>query len=294
MTILVGVDAGGTKTTAAVARDGHELVRETGPAGTVRPGRVLASATAIASTVRAALSRVNELRADRMVVGAAGVGREEERKALHAALRAEGIAPQVEITTDIEIALEAGFGKGPGIVLLAGTGSFAISRRADGSLHRQGGYGWQMSDEGSGYALGRAALQAVSRAHDGRGPATELTRLVLQAARASKFDELVRWSVTALPTEVAGLATGVMAAARDGDAVAVGLVAQAVQDLVGLVVPMLQGFSGNLPPVATAGGLLDNDPIRSMARAELKKHGVGMMDEPLDPVAGALALAGSS
>ena len=110
-----------------------------------------------------------------MVVGAAGVGRDEERKALHAALRAEGIAATVHITTDIEIALEAAYGKGPGIVLLAGTGSFAIARLADGSLKRQGGYGWQMGDEGSGYALGRSALTAVGRAFDGRGPATGLS-----------------------------------------------------------------------------------------------------------------------
>ena len=129
--------AGGTKTVAAVAQDGKELARETGPAGTVRPGRVLASATAIASTVRQALARVGKVRADKMVVGAAGVGRDEERKALHAALRAEGIATTVHITTDIEIALEAAYGKGPGIVLLAGTGSFAIARLADGTLKRE-------------------------------------------------------------------------------------------------------------------------------------------------------------
>ena len=107
MTLVVGVDAGGTKTVAAVAQGGKELARETGPAGTVRPGRVLASATAIASTVRQALARVGKVRADKMVVGAAGVGRDEERKALHAALRAEGIATTVHITTDIEIALSA-------------------------------------------------------------------------------------------------------------------------------------------------------------------------------------------
>ncbi|HEX9893947.1 MAG TPA: BadF/BadG/BcrA/BcrD ATPase family protein [Gemmatimonadales bacterium] len=291
MSILVGVDAGGTKTVAAVAREGKELARETGPAGTVRPGRVLASATAISSTVRQALARISEIRADRLVVGAAGVGREEERNALHAALRAEGLAPQVRITTDIEIALEDGFSKGPGIVLLAGTGSFAIGRHGDGSLHRQGGYGWQMSDEGSGYALGRSALHAVGRARDGRGPATELTAAVLRTARSQHFDELVRWSVTALPTEVAGLATAVLEVAREGDAVAEGLLQQAVRDLVSLVTPLLPGFQGNLPEVAIAGGLLDNEPLRTLAREALRAQGVKMMERTLDPVTGALALA---
>ena len=291
MSIIIGVDAGGTKTTAAVSRDGKELARETGPAGTVRPGRVLASATAISTTVRLVLSKINEVRGDRMVVGAAGVGREEERKALHAALRAEGLAPQVRITTDIEIALQAAFGKARGIVLLAGTGSFAIARHADGTIHRQGGYGWQMSDEGSGYWLGRAALQAVSRARDGRGPATELTAAVLRTARSNSFDELVRWSVTALPTEVAGVAAAVLEVARQGDQVAQALLRQSVEELAGLVVPLLPGFGGKPPEVAIAGGLLDNEPLRSMAREALSSKGVKMMEEILDPVSGALALA---
>ena len=292
MSILIGVDAGGTKTTAAVSRDGKELARETGPAGTVRPGRVLASATAISTTVRLVLSKINETRADRMVVGAAGVGREEERKALHAALRAEALAPQVRITTDIEIALQAAFGKAAGIVLLAGTGSFAIARLADGTINRQGGYGWQMSDEGSGYWLGRSALQAVSRARDGRSPAApELTAAVLRTARSNSFDELVRWSVTALPTEVAGLAAAVTEVARQGDQVAQALLRQSVEELAGLVVPLLPGFGGKPPEVAIAGGLLDNEPLRSMAREALSSKGVKMMEAILDPVAGALALA---
>ena len=291
MTLVVGVDAGGTKTVAAVAQGGKELARETGPAGTVRPGRVLASATAIASTVRQALARVGKVRADKMVVGAAGVGRDEERKALHAALRAEGIATTVHITTDIEIALSAAYGKGPGIVLLAGTGSFAIARLADGTLKRQGGYGWQMGDEGSGYALGRSALTAVGRAYDGRGPATGLSTAILEGARLGSFNELVRWSVTALPTEVAGMALPVLRLAREGDAVALELVEHAAQELVALIVPLLGAFGGKVPPVATAGGLLDQEPLKEFAKQTLARHQAAMRDDALDPVVGAIQLA---
>jgi len=291
MTLVVGVDAGGTKTVAAVAQQGKELARETGPAGTVRPGRVLASATAIASTVRQALARVGKIRAEKMVVGAAGVGRDEERKALHAALRAEGIASMVHITTDIEIALEAAYGKGPGIVLLAGTGSFAIARLADGSLKRQGGYGWQMGDEGSGYALGRSALTAVGRAFDGRGPDTALSAAILEGARLGTFNELVRWSVTALPTEVAGLALPVLRLAREGDPVAIELVEQSAHDLAALVIPLLDSFGGNAPPVATAGGLLDQEPLKGFAKRALEAHKATMRDDALDPVTGAIQLA---
>ena len=110
------------------------------------------------------------------MVGAAGAGREPEREELRKALRGENLAPTVVVTTDIEIALAAAFTDGPGIVVSAGTGSVAVGRDQAGKRHRIGGYGWQMGDEGSGYAIGRAALGAVSRAVDARSPKTGAQR----------------------------------------------------------------------------------------------------------------------
>ena len=128
------------------------------------PGRALASASTIVEVVRAALSDAGRLRGDVLVVGAAGAGREPERDELRTALRNENIASHVMVTTDIEVALAGAFADGPGIVVSAGTGSVAVGRDRKGARHRMGGYGWQMGDEGSGYAIGRASLGAVSRA----------------------------------------------------------------------------------------------------------------------------------
>ena len=86
----------------------------------------------------------------------------------------------MRVTTDIEIALTAAFGDGPGIVVVAGTGSVVLGRDPEGRMLRRGGYGWQMGDEGSGYAIGRAALGAVSRAHDGRSPETAITPVLME------------------------------------------------------------------------------------------------------------------
>ena len=82
------------------------------------------------------------------MVGAAGAGRPEERDELRSALRSEDLADQIHITGDIEIALAAAFGNDPGIVVTSGTGSVAVARDSFGRLHRAGGYGWQMGDEG--------------------------------------------------------------------------------------------------------------------------------------------------
>jgi len=294
MTVLLGIDAGGTKTVAAVTDGARELARATGASSAVRPGRAMAAAGTIATVARSALAQAGLLRADVMVVGAAGVGREEERQALRDALRIETLAERLIVTTDIEIALQSAFGKGPGIVLLAGTGSFAVGHLPDGGIARQGGHGWQMGDDGSAYALGRAALVAASRGHDGRAPATSLEAALVRATRARDFNDLVRWSVVAGPPEVAALAPVVLDAAAAGDPVALSLRDDAVADLVAQVAALLPRFSGmtEAVPVALAGGLLEREGLRAPVTAALRAlPGLVLHEALLDPVQGALALA---
>jgi N-acetylglucosamine kinase-like BadF-type ATPase len=292
MSIVVGVDAGGTRTTAVVADGGRRLARAEGPAGAVRPGRAMAAAGTIAHVVRSALVQTGRVRADVLVVGASGVGRDDERQSLRDALRMEALADRLIVTTDIEIALVAAFGSGPGIVLLAGTGSFAVARGEDGSHRRQGGYGWRMGDEGSGYALGEAALRAVGQAQDGRGKATALTHALCRQTRSATFNDLVRWSVAATPTEVAGLAMSVLAIAEAGDSVAAGLVRDAAGSLARLVSGLLGDNAGRVPvPVALAGGLMAQPFWRAaVCRALEGIPGAAPVDAPVEPVSGALDL----
>src|SRR2546426_7691906 len=66
-------------------------------------------------------------------------------------------------------ALATAFGTGPGILVNAGTGSIAYARDPAGELHRAGGDGWQLGDEGGGYLLGRGALDVPARPADGPG-----------------------------------------------------------------------------------------------------------------------------
>src|SRR5436309_10907189 len=156
--ILVGVDTGGSKTTIAVADEQKIRTRLVAPSAGVRPGRAILAAATIADAVRRALAQAGEVQADAVVVGAAGVGRVAERVELHAALRRERLADVLVVTTDFDLAFAA-LGTPNGIVLLAGTGSVVVGRNAEGLERRHGGYGWQMGDEGSGYAIGRAAVE---------------------------------------------------------------------------------------------------------------------------------------
>jgi N-acetylglucosamine kinase-like BadF-type ATPase len=113
-----------------------------------------------------------------------------------------------------------------------------------------------MGDEGSAYAVGEA-LRAVGHAEDGRGPETGLSEGLRRETRSTSFNDLVRWSVAATPTEVAGLATAVLAASVAGDGVARTILAEGAEALVGLVAAVQHRFpAGAQVPVALAGGLL--------------------------------------
>ena len=298
MTVLfAGADAGASHTEVVIA-DGtlRVLGRARGAAGAVTPGHAAVAGRAIVATVREALTDAK--RSDRpavLVVGAAGTGREAERRALFGALEEARVAERVEITTDAAIALESAFHQEPGMLLNAGSGSIAYARDRSGVVWRAGGLGWQFGDEGSGYALGRAALGAVSRAADGRGPPTGLSDAVAREVGGESLDDLVRWTSAAGPGAIAGLAHVVQQAARAGDAVAVELVRTAGRDLADHVVTLLGRFPPEMVvPLALAGGILTpGNPVREELLALLTERAprVSVANQAVDPPRGALALA---
>jgi N-acetylglucosamine kinase-like BadF-type ATPase len=294
---LIGVDVGGSKTAAGVSDGDQVIARADGPGAAIRPGRALASAATVAEVVRMALAKAGRLSGDILLVGAAGAGREPERDELRKALRSENVAARVVVTTDIEIALAAAFADGPGIVVSAGTGSVAVGRDRTGRQHRIGGFGWQMGDEGSGYAIGRAALGAVSRAADGRSPRTALTERVLSATRSEDFDALVRWAAGASPAEVAALAPPVLETASTGDVLAQGIADYAARELSQLAICLLPVMEIDPPiGVAITGGLLGADtPLRRRVLARLTEEpGLQPIETSVDPVLGALRLASTA
>ena len=295
--ILIGADVGGSKTAVGVSDGEQVLARADGAGAAIRPGRALASAAVIAEVVRRALAGAGRLSGDVLYVGAAGAGREPERDELRKALRGENLAPTVVVSTDIEIALAAVFDEGPGIVVSAGTGSVAVGRDRAGKQHRIGGYGWQMGDEGSGYAIGRAALGAVSRAADGRSPRTALSERVLAASRSDSFDALIRWAAGASPAEVAALAPHVLDVAAHGDPLAQGICDYAARELTQLAVCLLPVMDLQLPVgVALTGGLLSADgPLRRSVLARLREDtNLAPIETRVDAVEGAIRLAGKA
>ena len=295
--VLLGIDAGGSHTTVVVGDGaGRALTRAEGPPSAMKPGEAERSAAVMLDTARRAAAHAGvSLPAAIAVVGAAGAGRAPERDALVAALRAAGLADFVDVRGDVEIALTAAFGDGPGILINAGTGSIAYARTPDGRQHRVGGYGWQLGDEGGGYWLGRRALSAAAGAHDGLEESSTLLERLLVAMGLETFDDLIRWTATASPAQISALAPHVLNAAAEGERVAQRAVDEAAEQLVKLVQGLIRHFPATAAvSIATAGGLLrPGSPLLAALRARTATVAprARFADQPVDAPLGALALA---
>ena len=287
--IILGADIGGTSARVVLYDDDTERARAEGVGTPMRSGQGDHLAAIIADLARPLLQRGRAARADALVVGAAGAGRETERDELHAALEQQRLAWRVTVTTDAELARAAAFGGAPGVLLIAGTGSIAVARDVRGNSKRVGGLGWRMGDQGSAYWLGARALEAVGAMHDGLGGVTHLAESLCAAAHVAGIAALVRWSTTATPAEVGALGPAVIACADGGDRIAISLRDAAVEALAGLAM----AAGGGLLPIAMSGGLLaPGRPLRDRVAAALEtRHRATVVQRAIDPCRGAPVLA---
>jgi glucosamine kinase len=290
--VVIGIDGGGTHARAVVvSADGRELARVTGSAGLVSPKDPVAAAASVERLVRDAAGAAGAaLPVAALCCGLAGAGREPERDAVRFALAVAGLADVITVVGDAEAAMADAFGGDAGILLVAGTGSIAWARGADGALVRVGGWGMHLGDEGSGWAIGRAALVAVARAADGRSPATSLADAVLAHAQVHHAADLIAWAAGAGKGTVGALAPIVLAHADAGDAAATRIRDDALAELVLLVHTAARRAGLASPAVALHGGLVaPGGPLR--ARVVHALGGVRVLDRSVDAALGAARIA---
>jgi N-acetylglucosamine kinase-like BadF-type ATPase len=227
-------------------------------------------------------------------LGLAGTGCEENRQAVLAWARERQLAVRFDVLTDVELLLAAGTPDGWGLAIVAGTGSIAWARAPDGRTARAGGWGSLLGDEGSGYALGVAALQAVARAADGRGPKTLLTERLRAHFAVATPQELI--PIVAAKGKCARCAPLVLAAAAEGDAVARQIIEQGARELALAGASAVRQLAVDVPgvPLVLAGGVLVNTGrYRELVMKELQAAGVkpSPVQVVQEPVTGAVKLA---
>ena len=174
--LLLGADGGGTKTLGILAdAHGAELSRVQVSASNPNVVGVDGAAGTLADLILACCKQAGCSPADvaTAVFGLAGAGNASVQQRLTEALRdllqKQGIRmPAVRFETDARIALEGAFGGGPGVIVIAGTGSSVLGKSPDGSVRLVGGWGRVLGDEGSGHFVGLEALKVLVRMLDGR------------------------------------------------------------------------------------------------------------------------------
>ncbi len=293
MSVIVGVDAGGTSTRIVAERDGNLVGRFDAAAANVRRLGVDEAASIIARGIESALGGALP---DAVMVGAAGAGSAHVSSALRAALQTYLPGARIAVDADAFIALRAGVAEGDGIVLIAGTGSLALAVSGTQRV-RAGGHGYVLDDAGSGAAIGAAAVRALLRMYDGRQPASEMLEALAQNLHAASIDDVhdAIYGEDDPVRTLAALAPLVIEAASRGDRVATRIVQGAALDLAEMVrtVARRAKLDANDAKIVFAGGLLRENSLLSylietrianeLPHAHVRKG--------LDPADGALALA---
>ncbi len=308
MPMYAGVDGGGSKTLAVIV---NEMGQEVGRGLTANANyQVLMTqgysekeaATLVAARIAQALAQAWPDTTERPVgvfAGLAGVDRLSDAAIIRQALGETEFYSNAtwEVVNDAELVLY-GLKQSVGLGLIAGTGSIAIGRNNQGKKGRAGGWGHILGDEGSGYEVGRAALQAAVQAADKRGPATQLLPRILaqwQLPQAESLIEAIYSTSEARNQKIAQLASLVFELARNGDIVAAQIAKKAAADLAAAVWAVYSqlDFDEPFPPLGLGGGLLLNTPaVKAGVLSQLQKLGYqpGQVVEVGDPaLAAALA-----
>lgn len=277
MAYFVALDGGGTKTECWVADEARVLGQASGPTVKIMNVGETAATERLRGIVREALGAagVQGDKVARTCFGLAGISSSEVRRWAEETLR-ELVSGEIVIAGDEEIALDAAFHGGPGVLVIAGTGSHVIGRCSDGTRVSAGGWGPVLGDEGSGNWIGLEAIRACLRAQD-RGVDSCMVREIQHEWGLDDLGALIAMANRRERPDFAGLTKIVAACASSGDALAQGVLEHAGQELaeqVSLVISKMRaGGCGaeDAARVAFTGSVLSNIP-RVLQAMEERLH----------------------
>jgi N-acetylglucosamine kinase-like BadF-type ATPase len=295
---VLGIDAGGTKTVCQLAGDNGELLSEArGGGANLQALGELEVEKVLHDVMEDAIGDL-DARPAAICLGIAGVDRPDDLRLIRGIMKRIGHKAKVLVVNDALVALEAGAPERPGVVVIAGTGSIAYGRNERNQAARAGGWGYMLGDEGSGYWIGRAALRAVLRESDRRGPATQLTGRLLDYYGVSRAQDLIHqvYHGTLRPAAIASLAQCVQGAFTDGDAVAIGILRGSVDQLESSALSVARRLEivGSDFPFVLSGGIfravpwLEEELARRLPLASPRSRTILLN---VEPASGAVRLA---
>lgn len=298
MSYYLGIDGGGTKTTCAVGDDSRLLTTATaGASNIVRVGETQARESLRKSVMQACVAAgIVPSDVSRVCVGGSGAAH-PELAAVVRSMVGETVSCPVDVVGDMEVALEAAFDTGPGVIVIAGTGSIAYGRDDRGKTARAGGFGFAIGDEGSAHWIGRTAVNSVLRASDSSDDAGEssLAKALFKLWGVTSLMDLARAANSIPPPDFAALSPAVFASE---DVIAGEVLRRAGRELANIAAVVIERLfpreSVDAVPVAMTGGVFRHAAmVREAFYNELcaLESRAQVITQVVDPVEGALRLA---
>ncbi|MEE9450898.1 MAG: BadF/BadG/BcrA/BcrD ATPase family protein [Ignavibacteriaceae bacterium] len=301
MKYIIGIDGGGTKTDCAIADLSGKIIRQT--EGKPSNFLVIGVEEAVENIFGLIEENLFTLEKDfsdvkQIVIGVAGAGREDDARLLEKSFSNYSEQQSVhfrgvKVVSDAQVALEGAFGGKAGCIIIAGTGSILFGKDKNGFIHRSGGFGRLIGDEGSGHSVGRKGLSAVAKDLDGRGKATLITQLLNKKYNISSAPDLIM-NVYKNNFDIASAAEVVLSAADENDAVALQILNEEADELLLHINAVMKKIKSKKLDIAFTGNLIANKNIYSdMLRKKFADNfpSVKIKESDNTPVKGAIFLA---
>jgi len=299
MAYSLGIDGGGSKTDCVIL-DAAGAVVGAGRGGASNPLRVGFpvgfDAVARSAAEAIAQAKLHPRQISAAVAGVAGASRRSVARKLLIYMVEQFPVATVHVTTDLEVALEAAVGDGPGVVLVAVTGSAAYGRNAAGETARAGGHGPWIGDEGSACDIGRRAVAAVARTRDCGGTVSILAEMIASALECPTWDDLTE-RIASNPDEIfTRVFSVVVEAAEAEDSTAREIFFSAALELSRLAMSVVRslGLRDQEFILAKAGGVFGRSPtLETMLDSVLRSGAPSAKISPLavSPAVGAARMA---
>jgi N-acetylglucosamine kinase-like BadF-type ATPase len=281
--MLLGLDIGGSSSRARLRANGRAPIEVEGPGANV----ATLDARVVDDRLTALLAGLGEMHPAACCAGAAGAEIPAARERLEALLGRMLPGCRLSVVHDARLVLAAA-GLDAGIALVAGTGSVAYGRTADGREAQRGGWGWMLGDGGSGVWITREAAREVMARADDRRAVGPLGEALLAACRAGDAHELTA-SLHRMrePMQWAAVASTVFAT-FDADEASREIVSRGADALASLVGGLRESLVIAGPVVLGGGLLLHHPQLESAVRDRLGSDCIRLVEPPVE---GALRLA---
>ena len=297
MKYIVGIDGGGTKTKCVFADESGKPVLELsgGPANFLSIGNDKAAAN-IVSLIKSGLTKLDSSFDDILIImaGISGAGRK-----LHADMLKESLLKKMPegftnifVESDARVALEGALGGEPGAVLIAGTGSVIFGKDKSGKIHRAGGFGRVIGDEGSGYSIGVKTLRTIAGMLDGGVQPDEMFDQFKTIFHINSEDDLI--SLIHNPGfDAASIAIFTIRCADDGIINAKQILDDEAAELIKLVKTIKGKMKEDPLKLAMIGSLVENDNYYSRLMKEKISvlKGIELTKRKQPPEMGAVIMA---